>query len=351
MYPVGDLGLNEYVSLSPIPPERLLFEGVRSTRNHLAHFRNDLSAMERSQLRFCWNWLQKHQPQPPPAAELWPVEQFAYVPAGTTPSSPLDHDAAPRYYEQPAGSNDSKYALLATYLQDQPAHLDRINLRFAEIERIVRAPLPASARSHRGWWTNNAVTIGRLQRWLDAGWRVVNVNLAEQVASFERIPERQRRLIQFFVQLHADLKERMELPDRLKTPSGEAWHVLARVAGLHGEGMYYIAAFAPDNHFRLELYIETGHRQRNNHIFDWLAARRQAVEQELGAQLSWERMDDRRAARIAWVHSGSISDSDAALAQLRTWAADATIRFAAVLEPLAAAAGVQAALAVAAQAT
>ena len=48
---------------------RQLLEGVRSTRNHLAHFRNDLSAMERSQLRFCWNWLQKHQPQPPPAAE------------------------------------------------------------------------------------------------------------------------------------------------------------------------------------------------------------------------------------------------------------------------------------------
>ena len=63
---------------------RQLLEGVRSTRNHLAHFRNDLTALERSQLRFCWNWLQKHQPEPPPAAETqWGGEQIAYVPAGS----------------------------------------------------------------------------------------------------------------------------------------------------------------------------------------------------------------------------------------------------------------------------
>jgi hypothetical protein len=321
---------------------RQLLEGVRSTRNHLAHFRNELSAMERSQLRFCWNWLQKHQPQPPPAAVLWTVDQIAYVPPGTTLSGSLEHDGAPQYYEQATGNNGSKYVLLATYFQNQPAHLDRINLRFDEIERIVHAPLPASARTHRGWWTNNAVTISRMQRWLDAGWRVASVNLAEQVATFERIPERQRRLIQFFVQLQGDLKDRMELPESVNPPKGEAWHVLAPVSAPGGEGMYYIAAFAPDNHFRLELYIDTGIRERNNLIFDWLVTRRQAVEQELGAQLSWERMDDRRAARVAWVHNGSIADSDEELAQLRTWAAEAATHFAAVLEPIATAAAEQA---------
>ncbi len=321
---------------------RQLLEGVRSTRNHLAHFRSDLAAMERSQLRYCWNWLQKHQPQPPPAAGLeWGEAQLSYVPPGAAqPGTP--GGSAPALYEQPAAGNESRYALLATYLQNQPPTVDRINLRFDEIERIVRTPLPASARTHRGWWANNAVVTGRIQRWLDAGWRVASVNMAEQVATFERIPERQRRFIQFFVQLQDDIAERLARPQRIKPPTGEPWQVLAPVAGAHGEGLYYIAAFAPDNQFRLELYIDTDNRGRNNHIFDWLAAQRQAVEQELGAQLSWERMDDRRAARIAWIHGGAITDSDAELAQLRAWAADAAVRFANVVEPLAVAAAEQA---------
>ena len=325
---------------------RQLLEGVRSTRNHLAHFRNDLTALERSQLRFCWNWLQKHQPEPPPAADTqWGGEQIAYVPPGTSTAAGAaartGDDGAPAYYE-PATNSESKYALLATYLQNRPSSLDRLNLRFDEIERIVRAPLPASARTHRGWWANNAVSTSRMQRWLDAGWRVSSVNMAEQVATFERIPALARRLALFFVDLQAALQGRMALPEKLVVPSGEAWHVLAPVQGAQTEGLYYIAAFATDNHFRIELYIDTGSRERNNHIFDWLAARRQAIEKELGAQLSWERMDDRRAARIAWQHAGSIGGSDEELAQLNEWAADAAVRFAEVLGPLAAAAVEQA---------
>jgi hypothetical protein len=166
--------------------------------------------------------------------------------------------------------------------------------------------------------------------------------MAEQVATFERIPERQRRLIQFFVQLQVDLGKRMPLPARLGAPAGEAWHVLAPAgAGRNahqgsegGEGLYYMAAFGADNHFRVELYIDTGDRARNNRIYDTLAAQRQAVERALETQLSWERMDDRRAARIAWVRSGSITAGDEELAELRAWAVDAVVRLAAVLDPL-----------------
>jgi hypothetical protein len=316
---------------------RQLLEGVRSTRNHLAHFRNDLSAMERSQLRFCWNWLQKHQPQPPPAATpTLGAAEIAYVPpeAAMAPAAPPE----PAFYEHPAGSDENRYALLAAYFQSQPPTLDRLNLRFDEIERIIRAPLPPSARTHRGWWSNNAVTISRLQRWLDAGWRVVSVNLAEQVAAFERIPERQRRLIRFFSGLQEDVKGGQAFAVQPSAPTGEAWQVLGFAPGLENAGLYYIAAFAPDHQFRVELYIDTGDRARNNHIFDYLAARRRAVEDALGAALSWERMDDRRAARIAWVQSGAITDSDEEQAQLRAWAADAAARLAAVLDPLVAAA-------------
>jgi hypothetical protein len=304
---------------------------VRSTRNHLAHFRNDLSAMERAQLRFCWNWLQKHQPKTPAGAIAQSDTPLAYVPPAVQEAS--RPDGAPAIYEQPPGSTDAPAALLAAYFRSQPQHADRVALRFDEIERIIRAPLPASARTHRSWWTNNVISFSRLQRWVEAGWRVVSVNLAEQVATFERIPERQRRLLQFFIALDADLNGRLDDAVRLDPPTGEAWHVVGRVPGT--QGLYYIAAFAPSEEFRVELYIDTGERERNNHIFDALAVQKEGIERELATQLRFERMDDQRAARIAWVRGGSITWTDEELAQLRAWAVDAALRLAKVLDPLA----------------
>jgi hypothetical protein len=311
---------------------RRLLEGVRSTRNHLAHFRNELSAMERSQLRFCWNWLQKHQPMSLAGPLSSSDAPLAYVPP--TAHGSARADGAPAVYEQPAGSPDAPAALLTTYFRSQPANTERIALRFDEIERIIRAPLPVSARAHRSWWTNNAISLSRLQRWVDAGWQVVSVNLVEQVASFERIPERQRRLLQFFLALDADLNGRLDGGVRLDPPTGEAWHVVGRVPGT--QGLYYIGAFADSEEFRVELYIDTGERLHNNRIFDALALQKAGIEAELGAQLRFERMDDQRAARIAWVRSGSMNWTDEELTQLRTWAVDALLRLAQVLDPLAA---------------
>jgi hypothetical protein len=42
--------------------------------------------------------------------------------------------------------------------------------------------------------------------------------------------------------------------------------------------------------------------------------------------LSWERLDHRRACRIAMYHKGSILDTPASLVELRVWAIDAMVR-------------------------
>jgi hypothetical protein len=46
----------------------------------------------------------------------------------------------------------SKYANLRNYLRESTE--DRTTLSFAEIEKIVGAPLPESARLHREWWAH-----------------------------------------------------------------------------------------------------------------------------------------------------------------------------------------------------
>lgn len=48
----------------------------------------------------------------------------------------------------------SKYEQLELYLRAVPAKTGEITLSFAEVERILGVPLPASAKSHRAWWGN-----------------------------------------------------------------------------------------------------------------------------------------------------------------------------------------------------
>jgi hypothetical protein len=45
----------------------------------------------------------------------------------------------------------------------------RITVDFAEIEQIIGAPLPPSAREHKPWWSNSP-THPLARAWLMAGW-------------------------------------------------------------------------------------------------------------------------------------------------------------------------------------
>jgi hypothetical protein len=72
----------------------------------------------------------------------------------------------------------SKYEQLELYLRAFPAKTGEVTLSFAEIERILGAPLPASAKSHRAWWGNQKESKTRPQAhaWLSAGFQVDAVN-------------------------------------------------------------------------------------------------------------------------------------------------------------------------------
>jgi hypothetical protein len=71
-----------------------------------------------------------------------------------------------------------KYEALELHLRTVPATTREVTLSFSEIERILGAPLPASAKSHRAWWGNQKDTKNRPQvhAWLSAGFVVDAVN-------------------------------------------------------------------------------------------------------------------------------------------------------------------------------
>ena len=77
----------------------------------------------------------------------------------------------------------AKYHPLAQYLA---AHNDHeVTLSFAEVEALLGAPLPPSARK-RSWW--HLTSASHVAAWQRVGWRVKTANLAWRTVTFVRQP-------------------------------------------------------------------------------------------------------------------------------------------------------------------
>jgi DNA-binding transcriptional regulator YiaG len=62
---------------------------------------------------------------------------------------------------------------------------DQVALSFAEIESRLGDKLPASARLNRAWWSNRKGTLPA-SAWMEAGYQVVDVNLAGERVTFQK---------------------------------------------------------------------------------------------------------------------------------------------------------------------
>lgn len=298
---------------------RTLLEPVRETRNMLAHFRGEISARQRQQLRFCADWLAQH-----------PGDQLTEVVGGIPVSWPVstsETDVAVVPTEEALGPGDSRYAPLAIWLQSGSTSQDRLQLTFQDVEQIIGGDLPASARSHRSWWANDSVGHVQSQQWLDVGWRVAQINMTEEKVTFARIKERERAYIGFFSGLLTDIRETAEFPLRELSPDGQSWHTAARLPEDGPKSLHFVFAFSRGKRFRVELYIDTGDKEKNKFVFDHLHANRDRFHATIGDQISWERLSEKRSSRIAWYRPGAITDDEQTLQEAQAWAAEAMVRF------------------------
>ncbi|MDP3950537.1 DUF4268 domain-containing protein [Microbacterium sp.] len=69
-------------------------------------------------------------------------------------------------------------------------------------------------------------------------------------------------------------------------------------------------SFPQGDRIRTEIYIDTGDRAENKEIFDHLHGKREAIEAAFGSELTWERLDDKRACRIAAYCPGSAANRE-----------------------------------------
>jgi hypothetical protein len=79
----------------------------------------------------------------------------------------------------------SKYSPLESKLRS--IHFREWPTTFREIENLLGFKLPASAREHRAWWSNNASNSVMTKAWLSAGWQTADVDMSAERLVFRRI--------------------------------------------------------------------------------------------------------------------------------------------------------------------
>ena len=78
----------------------------------------------------------------------------------------------------------SKYQPLENHLRLTGKR--NIPMTFNEIEAVIGTGLPASARKHRPWWSNNPSNSSITHSWLSAGYKTTQVELGNERLVFVR---------------------------------------------------------------------------------------------------------------------------------------------------------------------
>ncbi len=127
--------------------------------------------------------------------------------------------------------------------------------------------------------------------------------------------ERGLRYKAFFEAILAEFKERRPGLTAVSKVGLDNWLAFSAKRS----GFLFSWVVASNARLRVEVYIDTGDQAANKAYFDELYARREELEGALGAAFSWERLDKRRASRIALYRpapAGSSIDEDA---ESREW--------------------------------
>ena len=85
----------------------------------------------------------------------------------------------------------TRYQPLGDYLAALSPETTTLTLTLLEIEALLGAPLPASARG-RQWWVNQWSESSQARVWRRAGWRVAGhaLRAVPPAVTFERLPAR-----------------------------------------------------------------------------------------------------------------------------------------------------------------
>lgn len=79
----------------------------------------------------------------------------------------------------------SKYYPLYQFLNEQAE--DAVYMTFSEIESMIGAALPQSARNNKAWWSNRRSGGLQSAAWMDAKFKVAKIDVKGEKVSFQRL--------------------------------------------------------------------------------------------------------------------------------------------------------------------
>lgn len=146
--------------------------------------------------------------------------------------------------------------------------------------------------------------------------------------SAEGLSGREEAYRAYFQVLLDELREKHQFTNaRVGQP--QSWYLFS--SGVPGIG--YGTSFAQGGRVRAEIYIDFEDAATNKACFDRLYNEREQFEPAFGEALSWERLDAKRASRIAVYCPGSIDGTREDLSRIREWAIEHLLKFRSVFGP------------------
>ena len=135
--------------------------------------------------------------------------------------------------------------------------------------------------------------------------------------------ERSERYQNFFQLLVDVLRDDHQFTNaRIGQP--QSWYNFS--AG-YGQRVTYGANFTGQKQARVELYIDGGDANWNIDLLERLEERKTEIEADLDHELDWQRLENRRACRIALARSGSIDEPPEMLNEIQGWMVDNLLGF------------------------
>jgi hypothetical protein len=128
--------------------------------------------------------------------------------------------------------------------------------------------------------------------------------------SSQTMSETAKKYLEFYSKL-VDEYKKINPKWRKVKPQPQSW--LSFGAGK--SGLSFAWAFKSNNRFAVELYIDTGDKNENERIFEEIEKYKEKIEKEIPEKISWEKLEEKKACRIAIYKSikgpiKSISEKD-----------------------------------------
>ena len=157
-------------------------------------------------------------------------------------------------------------------------------------------------------------------------WRKARVGASQSRRG--QVSARSERYRIFFQTLIDELRSNHNFTRATKAQA-QSWYSFASgVSGVSCGG-----AFNRGGQAHVDVYIDKGEAEPNKKLFDDLHSVAQQIEAKIGEQLLWERLDNRRASRIALKRSASIDDDQDSLRELLVWMRTHLLKFKEVFGP------------------